>query len=445
MSKGTPTVIEMKVIPVAGYDSYLLSVSGAHSPYFTRNLVMLKDSDGKTGFGEVHGGEAITEALTGYIPRVVGKQIGDFRGIVGQLKNPRAVESDGLQGMDLKNLAHVVHAETAVECALLDLFGQHVDLPIASLLGDGKQRDSVLILGYLFYCADREKAPDLPFIRDDENTGNGWFAIRRKEALTPEAIVEQAAAAKEYYGFKDFKLKGGVLPGETEAETVIALHKAFPDARINIDPNGCWSLEEAVTLCRHMKDALTYAEDPCGPEKGYSAREVMAEFKRATNIPVATNMIATDWRQLHHAVVLNAIDIPLADPHFWTMAGAVRVGQLCNEWGLTYGSHSNNHFDVSLAIFTHCAAAAPGDITAMDTHWIWQDGQQLAKEPLQIKGGHVLLPERSGLGIDLDMDKVMQVHELYKKLPYGARDDAMAMQYLIKDWTFDARRPTLVR
>ena len=444
MPKGTPKVTEMNVIPVAGYDSYLLSVSGAHSPYFTRNLVVLKDSDGNTGFGEVHGGEAITEALESYIPKVVGQPIGDFRGIVGRL-NTSTVESDGLQGMDLKNLAHVVHAETAVECALMDLFGQHVDLPIASLLGDGKQRDSVLILGYLFYCADPAKAPDLPYIRDDKNAPNNWFGIRRREALTPEAIVEQAAAAKDYYGFKDFKLKGGVLAGEKEAETIVALHKAFPDARINIDPNGCWSLDDAIRLCKYMKESLTYAEDPCGPEKGYSAREVMSEFKRATNIPVATNMIATDWRQLHHAVVLNAIDIPLADPHFWTMAGAVRVGQLCNEWGLTYGSHSNNHFDVSLAIFTHCAAAAPGDITAMDTHWIWQDGQQLAKEPLRIKGGHVLLPERPGLGVDLDMGKVMQAHELYKKLPYGARDDAMAMQYLIKDWKFDPKRPTLVR
>ena len=444
MIGGTPKVTEMRVIPVAGYDSYLLTISGAHSPFFSRNLVMLKDSSGNTGWGEVHGGEPITEALQSYIPKVVGRQIGDFRGIVGSL-HPKAVESDGLQGMDLKNLAHVVHAETAVECALMDLFGQYAGLPIAALLGDGQQRDRVLILGYLFYVADREKAAELPYIRDDETATDPWFKIRRREALTPEAIIEQAAAAKAHYGFKDFKLKGGVLPGEKEAETILALHKAFPDARINIDPNGAWSLSEAIKLCMHMKEALTYAEDPCGPEKGYSAREVMSEFKRATCLPVATNMIATDWRQLHHAIVLNSIDIPLADPHFWTMAGAIRVGQLCNEWGLTYGSHSNNHFDVSLAIFAQCAAAAPGNITAMDTHWIWQDGQQLAKEHLQIKEGCVLIPERPGLGIDLDMAKVEAAHELYKKLPYGERNDAMAMQYLIKDWKFDCNRPALVR
>ncbi len=334
MATGTPKVVDMTVVPVAGYDSMLLSVSGAHSPYFTRNLVFLKDDAGRTGVGEVHGGEPITEALQSYIPFVVGQQIGDVRGIVNRLRNPNQAESDGLQGMDLKNLQFVVHAETAVECALLDLLGQFMNLPVASLLADGKQRDSVLILGYLFYVADKAKT-DLPYLPDDTNATSEWFRIRRKTALTPEAIVEQAAAAKEHYGFKDFKLKGGVLPGEEEAETILALKKAFPDARINIDPNGCWNLKDAIRLCNYMKSALTYAEDPCGPEKGYSAREVMSEFKRATNIPVATNMIATDWRQLHHSVVLNAIDIPLADPHFWTMAGAARVAQLCNEWGLT--------------------------------------------------------------------------------------------------------------
>jgi glucarate dehydratase len=134
---------------------------------------------------------------------------------------------------------------------------------------------------------------------------------------------------------------------------------------------------------------LAYAEDPCGAENGYSGREVMAEFRRATGLPTATNMIATDWREMGHAIQLQSVDIPLADPHFWTMAGSVRVAQMCHDWGLTWGSHSNNHFDISLAMFTHVAAAAPGKITAIDTHWIWQDGQRLTKEPLQIVDGMV--------------------------------------------------------
>ncbi len=154
-------------------------------------------------------------------------------------------------------------------------------------------------------------------------------------------------------------------------------------------------------------------------------------------------MIATDWRELRHAVQLNAIDIPLADPHFWTMQGSVRVAQFCREWDLTWGSHSNNHFDISLAMFTQVAAAAPGRVTAIDTHWIWQDGQCLTREPLQIVNGTIQLPDRPGLGIEVDMDGIEQAHALYQKLGLGARDDRGPMQSLVPGWTFDPRRPCL--
>ncbi len=195
-----------------------------------------------------------------------------------------------------------------------------------------------------------------------------------------------------------------------------------------------------------MGHILAYAEDPCGAENGYSGREIMAEFRKATGIRTATNMVATDWRQMSHSLMLEAVDIPLADPHFWTMQGSVRVAQMCHESGLTWGSHSNNHFDISLAMFTHCAAAAPGNITAIDTHWIWQEGQErLTKEPLKMVGGEVAVPEKPGLGIDIDMAQVEKAHELYKKVATGARDDAMAMQFLVPDWKYDPKKPSLGR
>jgi glucarate dehydratase len=156
-------------------------------------------------------------------------------------------------------------------------------------------------------------------------------------------------------------------------------------------------------------------------------------------------MVATDWRQMVHAIQLHAVDIPLADPHFWTMQGSVRVAQTCRDWGLTWGSHSNNHFDISLAMFTHVAAAAPGKVTAIDTHWIWQDGQRITKEPLRIEGGMIALPKKPGLGIEVDMAQLMAAHELYKQHGLGARDDATAMQYLVPGWKFDPKRPCLVR
>jgi glucarate dehydratase len=154
-------------------------------------------------------------------------------------------------------------------------------------------------------------------------------------------------------------------------------------------------------------------------------------------------MVATDWRQLRHATALRAVDIPLADPHFWTMQGSVEVAQFCREHGMTWGSHSNNHFDVSLAMFTHVAAAAPGNITAIDTHWIWQDGQRLTKEPLRIVGGTLTVSQRPGLGVELDMQQVEAAHQLYLKAGLGGRDDAMAMQYLRPGWKFNPKRPCL--
>jgi len=306
-----------------------------------------------------------------------------------------------------------------------------------------QQRTTVEALGYLFYISDRKKT-DLSYLSAPD-AKDEWLRLRHEEALTPQAIVRLAEAAQSRYGFNDFKLKGGVLAGEAEIAAVTALAERFPKARITLDPNGAWSLEDAVRLCAGKHNVLAYAEDPCGAEKGFSGREVMAEFRRATGLPTATNMIATDWREMAHAIQLHSVDIPLADPHFWTMQGSVRVAQVCQAWGLTWGSHSNNHFDISLAMFTHVAAAAPGKVTAIDTHWIWQDGQRLTKQPLKITGGVLTVPERPGLGIEPDFAEIEKAHSLYKKMDLGGRDDAAAMQYLIPGWAFDPKRPCLVR
>lgn len=438
-----PVITDMQVVPVAGHDGMLLNLSGAHGPFFTRNIVILKDNAGHVGVGEVPGGEKIRQTLEDARALIVGQTIGTYNNILNQMRRTFADRDAAGRGLQTFDLRITIHAVTAVEAALLDLLGQHLGVPVAALLGEGQQRDAVEMLGYLFYVGDRNKT-NLPY-RSEPEADNDWFRVRHEEALTPEAVVRLAEAAHTRYGFNDFKLKGGVLRGEEEMEAVTALAERFPEARITLDPNGAWSLKEAIALCRDKHDVLAYAEDPCGAEDGYSGREVMAEFRRATGLPTATNMIATDWRQMGHAIQLQSVDIPLADPHFWTMQGSVRVAQMCNDWGLTWGSHSNNHFDISLAMFTHVAAAAPGKITAIDTHWIWQDGQRLTKEPFQIKGGLVAVPQKPGLGVEIDMDQVAKAHELYKGMGLGARDDAVAMQFLVPNWTFNNKRPCMVR
>lgn len=438
----TPLVTSMRVIPVAGHDCMLLNLSGAHAPFFTRNLVLLTDNAGHTGVGEVPGGEKIRRVLEESQQLVVGQSLAAYSATLNAVRLRFADRDDEGRGLQTFDLRTTVHAVTAIESAFLDLLGQFLSVPVAALLGEGQQRSSVAVLGYLFFIGDRRKT-DLPY-RSEPDTGDAWLRVRHEEALTTDAVLRLAEAAHARYGFSDYKLKGGVLSGAQEMETVIALAERFPNARITLDPNGAWSLDEAIRLCKGRQHVLAYAEDPCGAEHGFSGREIMAEFRRATRLPTATNMIATDWRELKHAVQLNAIDIPLADPHFWTMQGSVRVAQLCREWGLTWGSHSNNHFDISLAMFTHVAAAAPGRVTAIDTHWIWQDGQRLTKEPFKIVDGRLKVPDRPGLGIEIDMEQIERAHALYNTMGLGARDDAQAMQFLVPGWKFNPKRPCLI-
>lgn len=440
---GAPTVTEFRVVPVAGHDSMLLNLSGAHGPYFTRNVVVAKDSAGHTGVSEVPGGEKIRSTLEDARPLVIGQPVSSYNRVLQEMRRRFADRDAGGRGLQTFDLRTTIHAMTAVETAMLDLLGQFLGVPVADLLGEGRQRDRVLVLGYLFYVGDRSRT-DLPY-RSEPDAPHDWYRLRNEKAMDAESVVRLAEATHALYGFNDFKLKGGVLSGEEEVEAVRALHERFPAARITLDPNGGWLLKDAIRLCRDLGGVMAYAEDPCGAEEGFSGREVMAEFRRATGLPTATNMIATDWRQLAHALQLQAVDIPLADPHFWTMQGAVRVAQTCNDWGLTWGSHSNNHFDISLAMVTHAAAAAPGRVTAIDTHWIWQDGQRLTKEPYLIRDGHLALPEKPGLGVEIDAAQLAKAHELYKSHGLGARDDAVAMQYLIPGWKFDHKRPCMVR
>ena len=439
-----PYIQKMEVFPVAGKDSMLLNLSGAHGPYFTRNIVILTDSQGNTGVGEVPGGQKITKALEDVKPVVEGSKISEYKQTLLKVKEALGNDENDVRGLQTFDLRTGIHVVTAIEAPLLDLLGKYLEVPVASLLGDGKIRDRVKVLGYLFFIGDRKKTT-LPYYSDEKNSED-WYRLRHEEALDADAVVELARSSQDLYGFKDFKLKGGVLEGSKEIEVIKAMKKAYPDARMTLDPNGGWSLKEAVSLCKDMHGILTYCEDPCGAENGYSGREVLSEFRRATGLPTATNMIATDWRQFGHSLELQSVDIPLADCHFWTMSGAVRVGQLCDEFGLTWGSHSNNHFDISLAMIAHVGAAVPGNPTAIDTHWIWQEGiERLSVDPMKIEDGHIALTGKPGLGIEVDRAQVEKAHQLYVDQKLGARDDAEGMQFLIPGWKFDPKSPALVR
>ena len=202
MSANTPIVTEMQVIPVAGYDSMEMTLSGAHAPYFTRNLVIIKDSSGHTGIGEIHGGDYTYECLTSCIPLVMGQEVGKYRSILGCIhrggKQAAGDDGEGIQTLDISKLKFVVKAEWAIECALLDLLGQHLGIPVCELLAEGKQRDQVEVLGYLFYVSDKNKTV-LPYL-DESQSRDPWFRMRRQEMISHEQIVEQACCLQDKYG-----------------------------------------------------------------------------------------------------------------------------------------------------------------------------------------------------------------------------------------------------
>ena len=296
-----PVVEKMEVFPVAGFDSMELNLSGAHAPYFTRNIVILTDSNGVEGIGEVPGGQKITNALEAVKDLVIGTKISDYKNTLNRVRAwlDANIKDDvrGLQTFDLRTGVHVV---TAIEAPLLDLMGKFLEVPAASLMGDGLQRTSVRFLSYLFYVGDRKKTT-LPYM-DESDSDCEWYRLRNEEAMDPEHIVALAKATAEKYGFEDFKLKGGVFEPEEEYKAVAAIKKAFPNARVDLDPNGCWSLEKSLEMAPKFKEILAYIEDPCGAENGFSGREVMAEFRQESGMFTATNMIDTDWRQMRHCI-----------------------------------------------------------------------------------------------------------------------------------------------
>ena len=247
---------------MAGHDSMLLNLSGAHGPFFTRNVVILKDNAGHTGLGEVPGGEKIRQTLEDSRPLVAGQPLSAYNSVLNAVRQKFADRDAGGRGVQTYDLRTTIHAVTALESALLDLLGLFLGVPVAALLGEGQQRDVVEALGYLFYIGDRKKT-NLPYL-SAPHAKDDWLRLRHEEALTADSIVRLAEAAHARYGFNDFKLKGGVLSGAQEMEAVTALARRFPKARITLDPNGAWSLTEAISLCRGQEKVLAYAEDPCG-------------------------------------------------------------------------------------------------------------------------------------------------------------------------------------
>ena len=415
---------DLRVHSIAIADPPLRSSYGLHAPYALRNIVELESEDGIVGIAETYGGEGPAAALLATRDRVVGSDAfrisGDLldlaEGVGGGAERSHTMRTPGENPLDAGPRTY-----SAIETACLDLIGKSLGVPVCELLG-GRVRDAVPFSAYAFY-------------KHAGGGGEGTDAREDKygECLTPESIVRQVRSMIDEYGFRDVKLKGGVLePGE-EVEAIRQLRTEFgPDVPLRIDPNSAWRVETSVEVGEALRDELKgggYLEDPAAGIDGMAAvrRGLLA---RGIATPLASNVAVTSFAHLPESIVQDAVQVVLCDHHFWGgMRQVQHLGKLCQTFGIALSMHSNSHLGVSLMAMAHVASATKNLTFACDTHYPWQTSDEVIEGGrLSFRDGSVRIPDRGGLGVDLDYDQLARLKERYESVPYRKRDDEEEMR-----------------
>ena len=428
---------EMRVTPIAIADPPLRNAAGLHAPYALRTIVELVTDDNISGLGEMPGGADITTDLEAIRSVVIGHDPFQLNAISRAIDNyfGNAHKGRGFSQID-ENYGRAARrsarAYSPVEVACYDILGKATGRPVADLLG-GRVRDRVPFAAYLFF-KHAGAGGELGF-RSDPNAV-GWAAARQAESLTPAGIVAQAQAMCAEFGFQSLKLKGGALDPEVEVASVFALREAFgPDVPIRLDPNAVWSIPTAIHWGKRMEGVLEYYEDPV---RGQPA---MAEVARAVDMPLATNMCTTAFEDLPSSIRLGSERIILSDHHFWGgLRASVELARICRTFGRGLSMHSNSHLGISLMAMAHLAAATPNLTYACDTHYPWQSEEVLVGGRIKIEDGCVTVPDKPGLGIELDRAALAQLHDNYVRCGLTERNDEIEMQKVEPGWKFAATR-----
>jgi glucarate dehydratase len=413
-------IVAIRVTPIAIKDPALLNAAGVHEPFGLRSIIEVEGANGLVGLGETYGDAPVLSLLMRCKDSLVGASAFDLHRLWLQVQhqaksgNSTHVEMELAPGSLGSNLSS--SAYSAFEVAFLDLQARTLGIPLVDLLG-GKVRDKVAYSAYLFYkwdaSVDPEYAPD-----------------QYGEALNPAQIVAQAKSMIDQYGFESIKLKAGVMDPMQEVDAILALKAAFPGRPLRIDPNSNWSMATSLRVADKLRGSLEYYEDPTPTLEG------MAELHKATGMPLATNMVVTNWDELRRAVALNSVQILLSDHHYWGGLRATQaLAKTCHAFGLGLSMHSNSHLGISLMAMTHLAASVQNLNYACDTHYPWQSDEVLVGGKVPIVGGCVHLTDKPGLGVDLDQDKLAELHEAFKVCRVRTRNDVAQMQRFRPDWT----------
>ncbi|GAB7537736.1 glucarate dehydratase family protein [Burkholderia sp. 3C] len=416
-------ITRVTVTPIAFKDAPLLNAAGIHEAYALRSIIEIETDTGHIGLGESYGDapalavlDAVKGALLGLDPFKLNRLREIVRGVVSRLSPASSAGAELAPGSHASKA--VSNAYSAFEVACLDAQARYLNAPLVDLLG-GAVRKAVPFSAYLFF--KYAEHIDSPYPAD------GWG-----EALSEAQIVEQARRMIDGYGFESIKLKAGALDPEHEVACVKALRRAFPNAPLRIDPNGNWSLDTALRMAELLGDDLQYYEDPTPGLEG------MAELHRRTGMPLATNMVVTDFDEFRRSVALNSVQIVLADHHYWGgLRDTQQLARMCDTFGVGVSMHSNSHLGISLMAMTHVAASVENLSYACDTHYPWQepDEEVVKGGKLPIVGGCVALTDEPGLGLEIDREQLMKLHELYRTCGIRQRDDVGQMLKYKPDWT----------
>lgn len=415
----------MQIHSIAIADPPLRSSYGLHAPYALRTILELKSSDGVIGIAETYGGEGPRQALEAMRQWIVGADPFRLTGLLIHMVDGESSGGDRSQNFRVPGenpLDQNTRTYAAIEVACLDLIGKALGKPLCDLIG-GRVRDAV---GFAAY----------PFYKHAGGGGEGEDAREDEygEALTPEALVKQVKQMIDQYGFRSVKFKGGVLPPDQEIETIRLLRKELdPSVPLRIDPNVAWSVETSVKVGMELAEELShggYLEDPTAGLVGMAKvrKQLIAE---GIQTPLASNVAVTGFHDLPRCIELDAVQVVLSDPHYWGGLRQVQhLARLCQTFDLGLSMHSNSHLGVSLMTMAHAAAATLHLSYACDTHYPWQSAKDeiVAGGRIPIVNGCVTIPEKPGLGVELDDDQLARGRERYSKVPYRKRDDEAQMR-----------------
>ena len=417
------TITQVRITPIAFRDGPLLNAAGIHEPWALRAVVEFETSDGRVGISETYGDEPMLAVLAQARPLVLGLSPFDLNRMEARVRatvraQPGAIEFELAPGSHTaKNAAKVV---SSFEVAMLDLQGQIVGAPVVDLLG-GAVRTAVPYSAYLFF-------------KHAEHIERPYPADAWGEGISPAQIVAQARRMIERHGFQSIKLKGGVFEPAHEIACMRALHEAFPGLPLRLDPNANWSLETSIAAAPELDELLEYYEDPTPGLAG------MAELARHTRLPLATNMVITTLEDFRKGAEMGSVKVLLSDHHYW---GGLRVTQtlarMCALWELGMSMHSNSHLGISLMAMTHVAASIPNLTYACDTHYPWQEEEVVKGGRIAFDHGAVRVPTTPGLGIELDAERLAELHDQYLRCGVRNRDDLRQMRKY--EPGFDGRTP----